>query len=438
MKKVSLLSLGCPKNLVDSEIILALLGESNYIITDSIEDSDVVILNTCAFIKDAVDESLDYIRMINSYKRKNKNLKFIVAGCLVQRFGKDILQYGDIDGIVGTGDPERVKDVVEKVLKGEKKIEVGEKPFTNLKNFPRLILTYPYAYLKISEGCNNFCNYCLIPYLRGNLRSRKIKDIVEEAKGMEKLGIKEIILIAQDTLSYGKDLKDGTNLVNLLKELLKMDFPWIRIMYSHPAHLDEELLDIIGKEEKICNYLDIPLQHIHPDILKKMGRPVCDYYGLIEKIREKIPDVSIRTTFIVGFPGEDESHFNCLLDFVKSVKFDKIGVFKYSREKGTVSYNLGDPVAEEVKEERKNLLMEIQRQISKNKLKEKVGKRLEVIVEREEKNFMVGRTRYDAPEVDGQVYIRGKKLKVGEIYNLQITGSSDYDLFVDLFDTVNN
>ena len=425
-KKVSLISLGCAKNLVDSENVLALLGEKNFIITDSWKSSDIVIINTCAFIKEAVEESLSVIKEVSENK---ENKKIVVCGCLVQRFRENVFKLGNIDGIVGTGDPEKIVEVVKNLKDGKKLKKIDDNTFFTKKLYPRLITTFPYAYLKIAEGCDNRCSYCLIPYLRGRQRSKEIPDILKEAEDLLNLGIKELVIIAQDTGNYGTDLKDGTDIKKLLREIVKIGFKWIRIMYTHPAHLDDGVIELVAENKNICKYLDIPLQHSHPEILKKMGRPVVDYYRIIEKIREKVKDVRLRTTFMVGFPGEKENHFNHLVNFLKEIKFDRCGFFKYSREKGTPAYNFPDQVCKEEKQQRFEKLVEVQRKISKEKLKKMVGNVYDVLVEGKEGKFYAGRTEYDAPEIDGIVYISGKNLKIGNFYKVKITHSSDYDLY---------
>ena len=424
-KKVSIISLGCAKNLVDSENILALLGEDKFVITDSYKESDIVIINTCAFIKDAVDES---IRVIKEIAEKKNRKKIIVCGCLVQRFKEKIFKIADIDGAIGTGDPGKVFELV-KTLKDNKKILlVDDKTFVTNKTYPRLISTFPYAYLKISEGCNNKCNYCLIPYLRGSQRSRKIKDILKEADDLSKSEIKEIVIIAQDTTNYGTDLRDGTNLKELLVEITKYDFKWVRIMYCNPARITDDLIEEISKNEKICKYLDIPLQHSHPEIIKKMGRPVINYNKIIENIRKGIKEVRLRTTFMIGFPGEKEVHFKHLVNFIKENKFDRCGFFKYSREKGTSSFDFDQQIDEEIKDKRLEKVVKIQERISKNKLKNMVGKTYDVLIEKKDGQFYIGRTEYDAPEVDGVVFVSGKNLKLGNFYKVKITSSSAYDI----------
>jgi len=425
-KKVSLISLGCAKNLVDSENVLALLGEKNFIITDSWKSSDIVIINTCAFIKEAVEESLSVIKEVSENK---ENKKIVVCGCLVQRFRENVFKLGNIDGIVGTGDPEKVFEVVKNLKDGKKLKKIDDNTFFTKKLYPRLITTFPYAYLKIAEGCDNRCSYCLIPYLRGRQRSKEIPDILKEAEDLLNLGIKELVIIAQDTGNYGTDLKDGTDIKKLLREIVKIGFKWIRIMYTHPAHLDDGVIELVAENKNICKYLDIPLQHSHPEILKKMGRPVVDYHRIIEKIREKIENVRLRTTFMVGFPGEKENHFNHLVNFLKEIKFDRCGFFKYSREKGTPAYNFPDQVCKEEKQQRFEKLVEVQRKISREKLKKMVGNVYDVLVEGKEGKFYAGRTEYDAPEIDVIVYISGKNLKIGNFYKVKITSSSDYDLY---------
>jgi len=355
--------------------------------------------------------------------------KIIVGGCLVQRFKEKIFEIEDIDGIVGTGDPEKFVEVVEELNEKEKIKKIDDKTFFTEKIYPRLITTFPYAYLKIAEGCDNRCNYCLIPYLRGRQRSKKIPEILKEAEDLLNLGIKELVIIAQDTANYGTDLKDGTDIKKLLREIVKIGFKWVRIMYTHPAHLDEGVIELVAENKNICKYLDIPLQHSHPEILEKMGRPVVDYQKIIEKIREKIKDARLRTTFMVGFPGEKENHFNHLVNFLKEVEFDRCGFFKYSREKGPPAYNFSGQVSKEEKQQRFEKLVEVQKKISKKKLKKMAGDVYDVLVEGKEGKFYIGRTEYDAPEIDGVVYISGKNLKIGNFYKVRITSSSDYDLY---------
>ncbi len=447
--KIFLVSLGCPKNLVDSENLLALLGEKSYALTVSPDEADVLIVNTCGFLQSAVEESAEVIE--NLCRKKKKGQKIIVYGCLVQRYGKKLPGIKGVDALFGVGNPEKIVSVISKisgkhcksvreaspdadnseVRLARRSFGKGGRPLPQQKDscLPRLISTYPYAYIKISEGCENFCSYCLIPSIRGHIKSRGISDIYREAESIKDMGIKELTLIAQDTGNYGKDLKGKTTIERLLKKLAGLDFHWIRVMYMHPAHINNRILKTIVDEPKICRYLDIPLQHIHPEILKKMNRPVLDYGGIIDRIRTVIPEIRLRTTLITGFPGEKERHFRKLLEFIEEKEFDRLGVFPYSREKGTPAYSLPGQVPEKVKRERERILMELQRKISRRKLKKLAGTEMEVLVEGRQGNRFTGRTEFDAPDIDGTVYIKTKKkLQAGDFCKVRITSSGDHDL----------
>lgn len=418
MKKVCLISLGCPKNLVDSETLLALLGEKSCVLTNSPEESDVVIVNTCGFLMSAVAESQAVIKKL--CREKKKGQKIIVYGCLVQRYRGKLPGIKGVDAVFGVNTPERIVScITESHLKAHPEC-----------NYPRLVSTYPHAYIKISEGCENYCSYCLIPQIRGSLKSRTIQDIYNEARSLKEAGIKELILIAQDTANYGKDLDNNTTLDRLLKKLVQLDFHWLRIMYLHPGHLNDRLLKTIGDEPGICRYLDIPLQHIHPEILERMHRPVLDYSAIIDRIRKVIPGVRLRTTFMVGFPGEKDRHFKKLVEFIEEKEFDRLGVFRYSREEGTPAYDMTCQVQEQVKRERERILMELQQKISRRKMKKLVGTPMEVLVEARKGKSYIGRTEFDAPEIDGSVYIKTeKKLRLGDFCRVSITSSTTYDLF---------
>ncbi|MCM8772523.1 MAG: 30S ribosomal protein S12 methylthiotransferase RimO [Candidatus Omnitrophica bacterium] len=421
--KIAFISLGCPKNLVDTEKLIAIVGENGFVITDSIDSADFVIINTCGFIKEAVVESEETIEEV-----VKKNKKVIICGCLAQREKEKLLKFKNIKGIIGVGNLEDVIKIIKDRKEGILKIK---NCFKNLEEFPRVITTFPYAYIKISDGCINFCSYCLIPKLRGPLRSRKLKDILREAENIEKMGYKEIILIAQDTTNYGIDLKDNrTDLIKLLKELEKFDFEWIRIMYMHPGHLKDELIEKIAESKKICKYFDIPFQHVSFKILEKMNRPVFDYRKLVEKIRNKIPNCAIRTNFIVGFPGETEEDFKELLNFIEDMKIDRVGFFKYSNEKGTLAFKFKDQINERIKEERLKILIKKQEEISKENLEKYVGKKLKILIEKKENGYFTGRTEFDAPEIDGVVYIKRENLKLGNFYYFKITSSDIHDLYV--------
>ncbi|MCX8081844.1 MAG: 30S ribosomal protein S12 methylthiotransferase RimO [bacterium] len=422
-QKICLITLGCPKNLVDSETILALLGQENYILTD-MDEADIIIVNTCGFIKDAIDESLTVIKDL--CRRKKRGQKVVVYGCLVNRYGNNFPHIKGINMLVEGVNPIYLVRAIKEETK--KKFIIGD--CSSIGNHPRFISTFPYAYIKISDGCDNLCSYCIIPEIRGHLRSRKIGDIIKEAENLEAMGIKEVIIVSQDTGNYGRDIEGRCILDKLLLQLCRYNFHWIRVMYIHPAHINEKIIEVMATNRNICRYLDIPLQHIHPDILKKMNRPIIDYNRVIDFIRKAIPEIKIRTTFIVGFPGEKEEHFKMLVDFVREKEFDRLGVFRYSREGGTPAYNLKYQVDDEIKKERERIIMEIQRKISRRKLEKFLGKTIDVLIESKEGDYFIGRTEFDAPDIDGTVYIRSKDIvKSGDICKIKIISSDDYDLY---------
>ena len=428
MKKIALVSHGCPKNLVDSELILGILAQNGYGITLNEDESDIVIVNTCSFICDAERES---IRSILELVDKGK--KVIVTGCLAQKHPEELKkEIPELAGIIGTADFGGIVDVIKNI---DKKFvsEVSEKPdYIYPENIERQQITMgASSYLKIAEGCSYRCGYCIIPYLRGDYHSRTIENVVEEAKKLVKKGVTEIILIAQDTTSYGIDIYKKPSLPKLLEELNKIEgLGWIRFMYAYPTHLDDELLDAIANLDKVVKYVDIPLQHSHPEVLKLMNRPAFDYRPMIENIRKRIPDVSIRTAFIVGYPGETEEHFEHLCNFVRDMKFDRMVVFKYSREKGTHSYKLPNRVPAKIANQRYKKLMEIQQEISAERNKKFIGKTIPCIIECfADDGEIIARTQYDAPEIDGIVNIQTDKMVVpGDIEMVKITDASEYDL----------
>ena len=428
MKKIALVSHACPKNLVDSELILGILAQNGYGITLNEDESDIVIVNTCSFICDAERES---IRSILELVDKGK--KVIVTGCLAQKHPEELKkEIPELAGIIGTADFGGIVDVIKNI---DKKFvsEVSKKPdYIYPENIERQQITMgASSYLKIAEGCSYRCGYCIIPYLRGDYHSRTIENIVAEAKKLVKKGVTEIILIAQDTTSYGIDIYKKPSLPKLLEELNKIEgLGWIRFMYAYPTHLDDELLDAIANLDKVVKYVDIPLQHSHPEVLKLMNRPAFDYRPMIENIRKRIPDVSIRTAFIVGYPGETEEHFEHLCNFVRDMKFDRMGVFKYSREKGTPSYMLPNRVPAKIANQRYKKLMEIQQEISAERNKKFIGKTIPCIIECfADDGEIIARTQYDAPEIDGIVNIQTDKMAVpGDIEMVKITSASEYDL----------
>ena len=429
MKKIALISHGCAKNLVDSELILGILSQNGYEITLNEDETDIVIINTCSFICDAERESIHSIlEMIE------KGKKVIVTGCLSQKHPEELKkEIPQIAAVVGTTDFTKIVEVLKQVEKNNYVKEVSEKPvYIYPEDVERQQITMgASSYIKIADGCSYRCGYCVIPYLRGNYSSRKIEDIVSEAQNLVKKGVTEIILVAQDSTSYGIDLYKKPMLSALLKELNKIkDLGWIRVMYAYPTMMNDELLNTIKECDKVVKYIDIPLQHSHPEMLKLMNRPASDYRKLINHIREIIPEVSIRTTFIVGYPGETEEHFEHLKSFIKDMKFDRAGVFCYSREKGTPSYSMLPQVPKRTAKARYKELMEIQQEISKERNKTFVGKTIPCIIEcYSDEGEVIARTQYDAPEIDGIVNIKTKKPVVpGDIEMIKITGSSEYDL----------
>ena len=428
MKKVALISHGCAKNLVDSELILGLLTDKGYKITLNEDETDIVIVNTCSFICDAERESL---RTILELIEKGK--KVIVAGCLAQKHPKELKkEIPEIAGIIGTTDFNKIPEVLDKISE-QYVSEVSEEPnYYYPENVKRQQITMgASSYIKIADGCNYKCGYCIIPQLRGKYHSRKIKDIVKEAEQLVQRGVTEIILIAQDTTGYGIDIYKKPMLSELLKKLNNIEgLGWIRFMYAYPSTLSNELLDTINSLDKVVKYIDIPLQHSHPEMLKLMNRPVSDYKKLIENIRKRIKNVSIRTTFIVGYPGETDEYFNHLKEFIKDVKFDRVGVFEYSREKGTPSYSMKNRVPARVAHKRYKELMQIQQKISLKRNQSFVGKTLPCIIESfSDSGEVVARSEYDAPEVDGIVSIKTSKQVVpGDIELVKITAATEYDL----------
>ncbi len=434
MKKVALINHGCAKNLVDSELMLGMLAEKGYEITldDTDKDAEIVIINTCSFINDAERESVQSIlQMIQDGK------KVIVTGCLPQKHKDELKQaIPEISAMLGTSDFNKIVEVIENIDKKDYKFvsDINIKPkYVYPENVERQQITVgASSYIKIADGCNYHCGYCIIPNLRGAYQSRPLENIVAEARDIAKKGCTEIVLIAQDTTSYGIDLYGKVKLVELLEELNKIEeLSWIRIMYAYPSHMSDELIDAIARLDKVVKYVDLPLQHSHKDILDAMRRPVFDYEELINKIRTRIPNVTIRTAFIVGYPTETDEHFEHLYNFVKKMKFDKMGVFKYSREKNTISYGMKQQVSAKVKKQRHDKLMKLQQKISMEINKKFIGKTIPCIIESFADNgLVVARSEHDAPEIDGLVYIDTKKQVVpGDIENVLITNSDAYDLY---------
>lgn len=432
-----MISLGCPKNLVDSEVMLGLLREKGWApsVTD---DADVVIVNTCGFIREAKEESIETILTMAAAKEKGKEQKLVVTGCLPQRYGKELLrELPEVDFFVGTGEFHRIADLLEELEKGKmrQKQVIGAPEFLYDHRTPRIHTSFPGSmYLKISEGCANFCSYCVIPRLRGKLRSRPVSSILQEAKQAVSRGVKEINLIGQDITAYGRDRRDKAGLVRLLKGLVKVEgLRWIRLLYAHPAHITPELVHLIRDEEKICKYLDIPLQHVNEGILKAMNRPAPEKRipDFLDWLRKEIPGVVLRTSLMVGFPGETERIFRELLGFVKEAQLDRLGAFSYSREEGTPAASLKGQVPDRIRRERYRKIMSLQKKISLKKQKAMVGSRVPVLVERPGNApgiLWEGRTPGQAPEVDGTIFLTGAGARPGEMVKVRITDARPYDL----------
>ncbi len=433
MNKIALINHGCPKNLVDSELMLGLLAEKGYEITLDDKDADVVIVNTCSFIHDAEQESVQSIlQMVDDGK------KVIVTGCLPQKHKEELKEaIPEVCAMIGTSDIKEIVSVVEQVLNkqnDEYVSKISEKPeYIYPENVKRQQITVgASSYVKIADGCNYHCGYCIIPQLRGAYHSRTIEDVVAEVKDLVSKGVTEVVLIAQDTTSYGIDIYGKPSLAKLLEELNKIDgLGWIRIMYAYPTQVTDELIGAMAKLDKVVKYLDLPLQHYDKEVLKAMRRPEFDYAVLIKKLRDKIPNIAIRTAFIVGYPGETDEQFKKLYQFIKDMRFDKMGVFEYSREKNTVSYSMEHQVPKKVKHTRFQELMALQQQISFEINQTYIGKLLPCIVEGfTDEGVVIMRSQHDAPEIDGLVYAKSDRNVVpGDIENVLIDGADEYDLF---------
>lgn len=429
--KIGFVSLGCPKNLTDTETMIGILKDDCEIVANP-EDADIIIINTCGFINDAKQESIDTIIEMGKYKEMGCLKKLVVTGCLAQRYPDEIFdELPEVDAVVGTSGYTDIKDVIEQVI-ADNTVRHLPDVSREIKCFDRVLATPPYlAYLKIADGCDNKCTYCIIPKLRGKYRSRKMEDIVSEAEKLADKGVTELILIAQDTSNYGVDLYDRQSLHILIKKLSEIEkIKWIRVHYCYPEYIYPELIRVMAENEKVCKYFDIPIQHASDKILKRMGRRTtrenCE--NLIKTLREKVPGIVLRSTFIAGFPGETEDDFNELKSFIEEMQFDRVGVFSYSAEEDTPAALLPDQIDEEVKEQRKNKLMMIQQKISYEKNKEKIGKTFEVLTEEVMDGAYIGRTMGDSPEIDGAVIFSGGEIKAGEYVKVLITDADQYDL----------
>lgn len=434
--KIGMISLGCPKNQVDAEHMLALMDAEGWEIVDYVDGCDAVIVNTCGFIDDAKKEAIENILDMVELKKEGVISKIIVTGCLAQRYKDEIVkEIPEVDAVIGIGANGDIIKTVEEVMSGVDTIE-NYPPQCDLPLEGQRILTTPqyWAYLKIGEGCSNRCTYCTIPSIRGNMRSRSMENVIDEAKQLAESGVKELILIAQDTTSYGLDLYGELKLPELLNELCKIDsIEWIRLLYCYPDRITDELIETMKNQEKVVNYIDLPLQHADDKILKAMNRrgDQALIRNVISKLREEIPDVVIRTTFIVGFPGEGEEEFETLAEFVNEIEFDRLGVFTFSPQEGTPAFDMEDQVDEDIKTRRGEVIMQDQYSIMEEKNNEKIGKTYKVVVEDYDgySDSYTGRTYMDAPEIDGLVkFTSHKDLDIGDFVDVEIFDVEDYDL----------
>lgn len=434
--KIGMISLGCPKNQVDAEHMLALMDAEGWEIVDYVDGCDAVIVNTCGFIDDAKKEAIENILDMVELKKEGVISKIIVTGCLAQRYKDEIVkEIPEVDAVIGIGANGDIIKTVEEVMSGVDTIE-NYPPQCDLPLEGQRILTTPqyWAYLKIGEGCSNRCTYCTIPSIRGNMRSRSMENVIDEAKQLAESGVKELILIAQDTTSYGLDLYGELKLPELLNELCKIDsIEWIRLLYCYPDRITDELIETMKNQEKVVNYIDLPLQHADDKILKAMNRrgDQALIRNVISKLRTEIPDVVIRTTFIVGFPGEGEEEFETLAEFVNEIEFDRLGVFTFSPQEGTPAFDMEDQVDEDIKTRRGEVIMQDQYSIMEEKNNEKIGKTYRVVVEDYDgySDSYTGRTYMDAPEIDGLVkFTSHKDLDIGDFVEVEIFDVEDYDL----------
>lgn len=432
---IGMVSLGCAKNQTDAETMLGILKEYGHKIVSDPENADVIVVNTCGFIESAKQESIESILDMAEYKKGRCKL-LIASGCLAERYNKELLdEMPEVDAIVGTGDYHKIASVIDLCFNGEKPALYGNNNYTPEEGLPRILSTPSYtAYLKIADGCDNNCTYCAIPLIRGHFRSRKIEDIVTEAKNLAASGVRELILIAQDTTRYGKDIYGKYALSDLLKELCKIEtLEWIRVHYYYTEAVTEELIETMASHDKICNYIDMPIQHINNRILRRMARRTNreQIISTIEKIRKLMPDVCIRTSIIVGFPGETEEEFDELYDFIKEIKFDRMGVFAYSKEEDTAACEFSDQIDEEIKQKRLDKLMTLQQEISTKKNSEKIGQVFDVLVEGydEESFLFFGRSRADSIGVDSTVYFGAlDDIEFGDIVKVKILDAGEYDI----------
>lgn len=437
MAKISMVSLGCSKNQIDAEMLLARVQNSGYTLCGDVADGDVVIVNTCGFIQSAKEEAIENILELAELKKEGTIKGIIVTGCLAERYKDEILnELPEVDAVIGIGSNDKICDAIEKVMHNEKMSDYGERENLCL-NYERVLTTLPhYAYIKVAEGCDNCCSYCSIPSIRGRFRSRPIEEIIDEANWLAKQGTRELIIVAQDTSRYGEDLYNEYKLPILIRELAKIDgIEWIRTLYCYPDKITDELLDVLATEPKVVKYLDIPIQHCNDDILNAMNRKHVDLKALFKRIRDRVKDITLRTTLIVGFPGETEEQFVELCEFVNEVKFDRLGCFPYSPEEDTAAAVMEDQVADEDKTRRESIIMNNQADIMARLNEQKIGKTVTVMVEGYDKfgECYFGRTEGDAPEIDGVVFFDSiEPHTMGDFVQVKLTQVLDYDLVGEL------
>lgn len=438
--KILFISLGCDKNLVDTEVMLGMLASRGYEMTNDEQEADIIVINTCCFIHDAKEESIQNILEMAEYKKNGSAKALIVTGCMAERYRQEILdEIPEVDEVLGTTAYDRILDAVDAALAGQHEVMTADLDALPLPETKRLVTTGGhFAYLKIAEGCDKHCTYCIIPKIRGNFRSVPMERLLKEAQDLAEQGVKELILVAQETTLYGKDLYGEKSLPKLLRELCKISgIRWIRILYCYPEEITEELIQVMKEEPKICHYFDLPIQHANDTILKRMGRRTSkqELIDIVQKLRKEIPDICLRTTLITGFPGETQEQHEEVMEFIDTLEFDRLGAFTYSPEEDTPAATFEDQIDEEVKEDRQADIMELQQEIAFDKAEDMIGREVLVMIEGKvaDENAYVGRTYRDAPNVDGLIFINTDvELISGDFAKVKVTGALDYDLIGEL------
>lgn len=438
--KILFISLGCDKNLVDTEVMLGMLASRGYEMTNDEQEADIIVINTCCFIHDAKEESIQNILDMAEYKKNGSAKALIVTGCMAERYRQEILdEIPEVDEVLGTTAYDRILDAVDAALAGQHEVMTANLDSLPLPETKRLVTTGGhFAYLKIAEGCDKHCTYCIIPKIRGNFRSVPMERLLKEAQDLAEQGVKELILVAQETTLYGKDLYGEKSLPKLLRELCKISgIRWIRILYCYPEEITDELIQVMKEEPKICHYLDLPIQHANDTILKRMGRRTSkqELIDIVQKLRKEIPDICLRTTLITGFPGETQEQHEEVMEFIDILEFDRLGAFTYSPEEDTPAATFEDQIEEEVKEDRQADIMELQQEIAFDKAEDMIGREVLVMIEGKvaDENAYVGRTYRDAPNVDGLIFINTDvELISGDFAKVKVTGALDYDLIGEL------